>query len=76
MNKIEADSTGISTPSISIIMSAYNAEDCIFEIIESILSQVFHDFELMVIDNGSTDNNVKIAEPYYDSRIILQKDRA
>ena len=45
---------------ISVILSAYNSEDTINESIESILNQSFRDFELLIIDDGSTDNTPKI----------------
>ncbi|MDR2921373.1 MAG: glycosyltransferase [Tannerella sp.] len=58
-------------PAISIVMPAYNAGNYISESIESILSQIFDDFELIIIDDGSTDNSVEIVNSYHDSRIVL-----
>lgn len=75
MNKIEVYFTGVLTSSISVIMPTYNTKDYISEFIETILNQTFHDFELIVIDDGFTDNSVKIVELYHNSRIILQKNR-
>ena len=46
---------------ISVILSAYNSEDTISESIESILNQSFRDFELLIIDDGSTDNTPKMS---------------
>ncbi|BAZ32363.1 putative glycosyl transferase [Cylindrospermum sp. NIES-4074] len=58
---------------ISIVMAAYNASEYIALAIESILNQTFSEFELIVIDDGSTDNTVKIVEHYIelDQRVRL-----
>lgn len=49
---------------ISVTMSAYNTEGFIAEAVESILAQTFRDFELVVVNNGSTDNTLGILEGY------------
>lgn len=59
------------SPRISVIMPAYNAEKYIAQAIESILNQTFKDFEFIIINDGSTDNTVKIINQYQDERIIL-----
>lgn len=51
-------------PIISIIMPVYNTERYIKKSIESILNQTFTDFELILIDDGSTDNSSSICEEY------------
>lgn len=51
-------------PVVSIIIPAYNASRFIRQCIESILNQDFHDWELIIIDDGSTDNTKKICEEY------------
>lgn len=56
---------------ISIILPAYNAERYISASIDSILAQSFSDFELLVLDDGSTDNTREIVKSYRDSRIKL-----
>lgn len=60
-------------PKISIIMAAFNSADYIANAIDSILSQDFSNFELIVINDGSTDNTKLIIENYkaIDDRIIL-----
>lgn len=50
-------------------MPAFNRESYINEAIESILNQTFQDFELVIIDDGSTDNTVDIIKNYEDPRI-------
>lgn len=54
---------------LSIIMPAYNREKYIGKAIESILNQNFKDFELIIIDDGSTDQTSKIIKKFQDSRI-------
>lgn len=56
-------------PVISVVMPAYNAADHIGSAVESILDQTFEDFELVVVDDGSTDQTVSVVESYKDDRI-------
>ncbi|MCP4632845.1 MAG: glycosyltransferase [candidate division Zixibacteria bacterium] len=59
----------MNPPLLSIIMIVYNSELYIAEAIESILNQTCKDFEFIIIDDGSTDNSIKIIKSYSDSRI-------
>jgi len=59
---------------ISIIMPAFNAEKYIKEAINSILSQTYSNFELIIIDDGSRDNTSSIIESYNDKRIVFIKN--
>jgi glycosyltransferase involved in cell wall biosynthesis len=56
---------------ISIVMPFYNAEAYLSESIESILNQTFQDFELLALDDGSTDNGISIVKSFNDRRIRL-----
>lgn len=58
---------------VSIIMPCYNAGKYIREAIESVLNQTYSDWELIIVDDGSTDNSMDIAErlAISDSRIRL-----
>jgi len=51
-------------PLVSIIMPAYNAEKYIAEAIESIIAQTYTNWELLIADDGSTDNTKDIIEAY------------
>ena len=61
------------TPLISVIMPLYNAERFVGESIENVLRQTVGDFELIVIDDASTDASAEIARAYAakDDRIVL-----
>lgn len=48
-------------PKVSVVICAYNAEDCIQGIFDSLKKQTFRDFEIVVANDGSTDNTAKIA---------------
>ena len=56
---------------VSVIMPAYNSEVYIRESIDSVLAQSFTDFELLVVDDGSTDATATIVESFTDQRIRL-----
>jgi glycosyltransferase involved in cell wall biosynthesis len=58
-------------PKISVILPVYNTEKFIGQAIDSILGQTFQDFELIIIDDCSTDNSVTIIQSYTDKRIIF-----
>ena len=51
-------------PIVSVLMTAYNREKYIAEAIESVLTQTFTDFELIIVDDGSKDTTVEIARRY------------
>jgi glycosyltransferase involved in cell wall biosynthesis len=56
---------------ITVLMPVYNGGKYLREAIDSILGQTFADFELLIINDGSTDNSCRIVESYRDSRIRL-----
>lgn len=57
-------------PVISVLMPAYNAGKYIADAIDSVLQQTYPEFELLIIDDGSTDNTRKIISTVCDSRIV------
>jgi teichuronic acid biosynthesis glycosyltransferase TuaG len=61
---------------VSIIMPAYNAEKYLGESIKSVLRQTWTNWQLIIIDDGSTDNTENISRFYekFDSRIIYYKN--
>ena len=56
-------------PKVSVIMSVYNGEKYLREAINGILNQTFTDFEFIIVNDGSTDNSLKIIQSYDDERI-------
>ncbi|MEQ9412629.1 MAG: glycosyltransferase family A protein, partial [Cyclobacteriaceae bacterium] len=59
----------LSTSRLTIIMPAYNAAKYIGEAVESILNQTFPDFQLWIIDDGSTDGTRQVIEEIDDVRL-------
>lgn len=60
------------TPKFSIIIPAYNAEKFIYRAIQSVQGQTVNDWELIIVENGSTDNTTTVCEGFLnDKRIKL-----
>lgn len=59
---------------VSIIMPAYNCEHFIAEAIRSVLSQTYTDWELIIVDDCSTDNTAQIVASFDDTRIVYQRN--
>ncbi|MDO6758744.1 glycosyltransferase [Tamlana sp. 2_MG-2023] len=60
-------------PLISVVLPVFNVEKYIKECMDSILSQTIQDFEIIVIDDCSTDNTLVVVESYKDTRIRIIK---
>lgn len=60
------------SPYVSVVIPAYNEEKFMSRTFESLLSQDDSDFELIVVDNNSTDNTVKLAKKY-GAKVIVEK---
>jgi len=71
-----SDSSFEQKPLVSVLMPAYNGEPYLIEAIESILNQTLTDFELVIIDDGSTDATWSILQEYaaQDRRIVLERN--
>lgn len=60
---------------ISIVIPLYNKDSCVQKTIDSILAQSFKDFEVVIVDDGSTDESVRIVSSIPDDRIrLISKD--
>lgn len=61
---------------ISVVIPLYNKEKQIAHTLQSVFNQIFQDFEIVIVDDGSTDGSVDEVEKFCDSRIrvILQKN--
>ena len=60
-----------STPTVSVITPTYNRADLIGESVESVLSQTFTDLELIIVDDGSTDNTLELLGNYEAERVTV-----
>ena len=64
------------TPEVSVILPTYNRGWIVKEAIDSVLAQDFKDFELIVVDDGSTDNTPQILDSYnQDLMVIRQRNK-
>jgi glycosyltransferase involved in cell wall biosynthesis len=59
----------VNIPSVSVIINCYNSEKYLAKTIESILNQTYDDFEVIIVDNCSTDKTKEIIDSYDDKRI-------
>lgn len=69
-------STNTLTPRVSVIIPVYQGDRFLTEAVESVLNQTYTHYEIIVIDDGSTDNSHKILEPYFDKiHYVFQKNQ-
>jgi glycosyltransferase involved in cell wall biosynthesis len=61
----------MKTPKVSILLPVYNAEEFIRDSVDSLIGQTFADFELLILEDKSTDGTLNILESYSDPRIRL-----
>ena len=77
-NKLDSMASLLDQPicEVSVIIPLYNAAKYVGECLESLLIQTFQDFEVIVVDDCSTDNSVKVVESYmakFNGRLKLMK---
>ena len=72
-NKISLTSKEVAQPLVTIIIPLFNAQNYISETIDSVISQTYQNWELIIVDDCSTDNSAEIAKGYEvkDRRIKL-----
>ncbi len=62
-------------PRVSVIIPTYNTQDYICEAVDSVLNQTLKNIELIIIDDGSTDNTLSVLKPYFHTiRYIRQEN--
>ncbi len=64
----------MSAPAITVLLPAYNCSTYIAQTIDSLLSQTLTDFELLIINDGSTDDTEQVISTYKDTRIRYLKN--
>src|SRR5215470_1719163 len=60
---------------VSVVVTCYNQAHFLREAIDSIRSQVYPHYEIVVVDDGSTDNTSQVAESYSELRYIYQHNQ-
>lgn len=61
-------------PNVSVIMPTYNHQETVGEAIQSVLNQTYRDFELIVVDDASTDRTPEILDDFRgDSRLVIHR---
>jgi glycosyltransferase involved in cell wall biosynthesis len=65
----------MSEPLISVVIAAYNAEKYLAETLQSVRAQTFSDYEIIVIDDGSTDRTAEIVSGHKDVLLLSQTNR-
>jgi len=63
---------GHGKPTATVLLPVYNGADVVGSAIESVLAQTWHDFELLIIDDGSTDATTRALAGYDDPRIRVE----
>lgn len=63
-------------PKVTVVMAAHNAANFLEEAVSSVLEQDLESFELVIIDDGSTDNTARILAGYGDARIRVIKNNS
>ncbi|MBT5028488.1 MAG: glycosyltransferase [Nitrospina sp.] len=64
----------MSKPTVSVIMPTFNRGYCLAESIHSVLNQSFTDFELIVVDDGSTDDSLQLLSEFTSLKLIHLKE--
>ena len=63
----------MAAPAVAVLMPVHNGETFLRTTIDSVLAQTWQDFELLVVDDGSTDNSAAVAREYRDSRVRVER---
>jgi glycosyltransferase involved in cell wall biosynthesis len=69
------DEAANPNPTVSVIVPAHNAERYLRESLDSVLAQTFTDFELIVIDDGSTDRTAEILRSYGNRIVCVHQEK-
>lgn len=59
---------------VTILMPVYNGQAYVYDAVTSMLNQTYHDFDLLVIDDGSTDKSLEILQAFDDERLVIEQN--
>ena len=59
------------TDLVTIIVPAFNAENTIKRCVDSLLKQIYQNFQIIVVNDGSTDNTGQILKQFHDKRLLI-----
>ena len=65
-----------TAPEVSVVICTYNAAPYIVETLESVFAQTYRDYEIIVVNDGSTDNTEEILAPYFDRILYVKQSNA
>ena len=66
----------MTAPRVSVVLPVYNGKEFLAEALDSVLRQTFRDFEVLVIDDASTDGSATVAEGFRDPRVrVVRHDQ-
>src|SRR5215831_13027957 len=66
----------MKTPDVTVLLPVYNGEAYLPATIDSVLAQTYGRFELLIVDDGSTDRTTAIARAYDDPRVRVERFEA
>jgi glycosyltransferase involved in cell wall biosynthesis len=72
---VESEGSTAGNPLVSVIVAVYNGEQSVGAAIESLLAQDYQPFEVIVVDDGSTDRSGEIADSFQQVRTVRQENR-
>ena len=70
-HRMTSQSSQTPTPRVSVLMTIYNAEPYLRAAVDSLIVQTFPDWELIAVENGSTDKSMPILRSYSDCRVRI-----
>lgn len=73
MNEVAASAAGGFGPCVSVIIPTYNRAHFVADAVASVLSQDFPDFEVIVVDDGSTDSTAAAMAQFNDPRLVFMQ---